>query len=159
MSAHHPRQSYEDFARTVPAAQAALRALGKAVDESGLDKALTELIKVRASQINGCAFCLQMHLGIARKLGIAAEKLDLLPVWREAGIFSARETAALAWTEALTTLGPYGAPDEVYTQVLKEFSAGEATFLTVSIGTINQWNRIAIALRFPVQPAWPTSAT
>ncbi len=101
------------------------------------------------SQINGCAFCLQLHLDIARKLGIAAEKLDLVAVWREAGVFSTREMAALAWAEALTALSPEASSGQAYEAVRREFSEAEALFLTVAIGTINQWNRIAIGLGFP----------
>lgn len=145
----HPRLTYEAFAKAAPEVQAALRALGKAVDESGLEKPLTELIKVRASQINGCAFCLQMHLDLARKLGVAAAKLDLVAVWREAGDrFDAREKAALAWTETLTRLTPESAADADYAALRAQFGEDEALFLTVAIGVINQWNRLGVALRF-----------
>jgi AhpD family alkylhydroperoxidase len=88
--------SYETFQATATAARSALTALGKAVDEAGLDKALTELVKLRVSQINGCAFCTQFHLTTARQAGGDAAKLDLVAVWRDAGVFSARERAALA---------------------------------------------------------------
>ncbi len=147
MSETHARLDYEHFAKT--AAAAALLTLGKAVDESGLAKELTELIKLRASQINGCAFCLQLHLNIARKLGMPNQKLDLVATWREAGVFTDREMAALAWTEILTDVARQGAADEAYAAVRRHFSETEALFLTVAIGTINQWNRIAVALRFP----------
>lgn len=153
MSAPQPRISYETF-KTLPA-YAALTALSRSVDESGLEKALTELVKVRASQMNGCAFCLQFHLSVARKHGLAPEKLDLVAAWREAGVFTAREMAALAWTEALTTLGPEALGDEAYGALLTAFTESEATHLTVSIATINQWNRIAMALRFA--PPLPTT--
>lgn len=83
----HPRSDFPDFERAVPAVVAALRLLGKAVDDSGLDKPLTELLKLWASQLNGCAFCLQFHLNLARKLGLAPAKIDLLATWREAGVF------------------------------------------------------------------------
>lgn len=152
MSAHEARISYEQFAAKAPAVRAAMTALGAAVDASGLDKQLTELIKIRASQINGCAFCIQYHLTIARKLGILAAKIDLLPAWREAGVYSAREMAALAWMEALTVPGSV-ALDAIYAQVLEHFSADEAIFLTVAVGTINQWNRIAVGFGF--QPLVP----
>src|ERR1700688_2700134 len=109
-----PRLSYEDFAKAAPDAYAALGALGKAVDESGLEKSLTELVKLRASQMNGCAFCVSFHLNMLRKVGVAQEKIDLLPVWREAGVYSERELAALAWTEALTAAAPDAASDEAY---------------------------------------------
>jgi AhpD family alkylhydroperoxidase len=141
--------TYQGFARAAPASHAALIALGKSVEDSGLDKTLTELVKLRASQINGCAFCLQYHLDAARKLGITADKLDLVAAWREAGVFSAREMAALAWTETLTEMTPEVTSDEAYAELREHFTETEAMFLTVAIGTINQWNRIAVALRFP----------
>lgn len=153
MTAFTPRLSYEVFAKT--AAHTALIALGKSVDESGLEKPLTELVKLRVSQINGCAFCVQFHLNIARKLGVSPEKLDLVAAWREAGVFSPREMAALAWAETLTGIAAARPPSDAdYAAVLTEFSADEAMHLTVTIGTINQWNRIAVALRFapPLPP-------
>ena len=143
-----PRVSYEDFVKAAPGAYSGLGALSKSVDESGLDKSLTEFVKLRASQINGCAFCVSFHLNMLRKLGAPREKIDLITVWREAGIFSDRETAALAWTEALTDLSPAGAADEAYAALLVHFSPMEAMFLTVAIGTINNWNRLGVALRF-----------
>jgi AhpD family alkylhydroperoxidase len=149
MPASHTRVSYEVFSKTAASSHAALSALGRSVDETGLEKSLTELVKLRVSQINGCAFCLQLHLDVSRKLGIAAEKLDLVAVWREAGVFSAREMAALAWAEALTALPMEPGAGTVYETMRQEFSETEALFLTVAIGTINQWNRIAIGLGFP----------
>jgi AhpD family alkylhydroperoxidase len=145
--AAHQQIDYGEFERIAPAAVAALRALGKAVDESGLDKGLTELLKVRSSQLNGCAFCLQFHLNMARRLGVAPEKLDLVAVWREAGIFSERERAALAWTEVLT-LAPGGDIEPRRAALAAAFSETEIAFLTVSIGNINAWNRIAGPLGF-----------
>jgi len=149
MSSAHNRSTYQDFAKAAAASHAALLALGKSVDESGLEKTLTELVKLRASQINGCAFCLQYHLDTARKLGVPADKLDLVAAWREAGVFSPREMAALAWTETLTEMTADVTSDEAYAALLQHFAETEAMFLTVAIGTINQWNRIAVALRFP----------
>lgn len=146
--AHAPRISRADYDELAPAAVAALRALGKAVDDSGLEKPLTELIKVRASQINGCAFCIQYHLNVARKLGVAAPKLDLLAAWREAGVYTARERAALIWTEALTRMDRHSVSDATYAQVQERFTRSEIAFLTASVGAINAWNRIAGALHF-----------
>jgi AhpD family alkylhydroperoxidase len=143
-----PRVSYEDFVKAAPGAYSALGALTKSVDESGLDKSLTEFVKLRASQINGCAFCVSFHLNMLRKLGAPREKIDLIAVWREAGIFSDRERAALAWTEALTELSPSGLADEAYAALLAHFSPSEAMFLSVAIATINHWNRLGVALRF-----------
>ena len=142
------RVTYEDFVARAPAVAAALRELSKTAGEAGLDKRLVELIKVRASQINGCAFCVQFHINLARKLGVPVAKLDLVAVWREAGIFDARENAALAWTETLTRLGPEAASDADYAALRAAFNEDEALFLTVAIGVINQWNRIGVALRF-----------
>ena len=142
------RIAYEDFVARAPAVAAALRELSKTASEAGLDKRLVELIKVRASQINGCAFCVQFHINLARKLGVPVAKLDLVAVWREAGVFDARESAALAWTETLTRLGPESASDADYAALRAAFNEDEALFLTVAIGVINQWNRIGVALRF-----------
>ena len=153
MSSGDARIGYEIFKNRQPAAYAALIALGNSATEGGLDKALTELVKLRVSQLNGCAFCLQLHLNIARKLGIDRAKLDLLPTWHDAGVFSERETAALAWAEALTRLDGSGVSDAVWTALLRHFSEEEAELLTVAIGTINTWNRIAGPLRFtPMVP-------
>ena len=144
-----PRMGYEEFTKAAAPVRGALLALGKAVDDSGLDKTLTELLKLRASQINGCAFCLQLHLNIARKLGVPSEKLDLVGVWRETDVFSPRERAALAWTEALTELNDEGARAAAGAALPQHFTHDEILFLTVTIGTINQWNRVAIGLSFP----------
>jgi AhpD family alkylhydroperoxidase len=146
--------SYDKFAAQAGAVQSALRAISKAVDDSGLEKELTELVKVRVSQMNGCAFCIQFHLNLARKLALPAAKLDLVAAWREAGVFSDRERAALAWAEVLTELSPGAASDADYAALLEHFSEHEALHLTVAIGVINQWNRIGVALRFaPPIPA------
>ena len=143
--------TYEGLARLAPDVQAALRAMTKAVDESGLDKDLTELVKVRASQLNGCAFCLQFHLTLARRLGVPAAKLDLAAAWRDAGVFSAREMAALAYVEALTRLADHEVMLAAQDNVLQHFSADEARFLTIAIATINAWNRLGVALALPPQ--------
>jgi AhpD family alkylhydroperoxidase len=138
----------KDFERVAPAARAALTALSKAATDGGLDKALVELIKIRASQINGCAFCLQFHLRLARTAGVPQLKLDLLAAWREAGIYSERELAALEWTEALTKITPQGIDDAVYATATAAFSETELAALTAAVVGINAWNRIAIAYRF-----------
>jgi AhpD family alkylhydroperoxidase len=142
------RMELVDFERVVPAARAALTALSKAATDGGLDKALVELIKVRASQVNGCAFCLQFHLPLARKAGVEQTKLDLVAAWREAGVFTAQEMAALTWTEALTKVTPEGVSDEVYQLATEAFDEGELAALTAAVVSINSWNRIAIAYRF-----------
>jgi len=112
-----------------------------------MDKQLLELIKLRASQINGCAFCVQFHIMESEKLGVPADKLNLVVVWREAPQFSARERAALAWTEALTLLAD-GVSDEVYAQASSEFSEKELAYLTSAIASINVWNRFGVAYRW-----------
>ena len=142
------RLEFAAFSQVAPGATGALSALSKAVVDSGLDKALTELIKIRASQINGCAFCVQFHLNLARKAGLPQTKLDLVAVWREAGVFTAREMAALGWTEALTQMSPAGVSDEAYENAVAEFAESELAFLTAAIASINAWNRIAMAYRF-----------
>jgi AhpD family alkylhydroperoxidase len=142
------RMEMAGFAQAAPAVRAALTALGKAVDDSGLEKALTELIKIRASQVNGCAFCLQYHLNLARTAGVSQHKLDLVAVWRDAGVFTPREMTALAWTETLTQVTPQGVSDEAYEAVKQEFGESELVFLTAAVGSINAWNRIAMAFRF-----------
>lgn len=150
----HSRLDRIVYEQTAPGVVAALRALGKAVEDSGLDPSLVEILKIRASQVNGCAFCLQFHLNRARKLGVAPAKIDLVATWREAVIFSRREAAALAWTEALTLMADGPIPESAYADLESEFSAKEIAFLTAAIGLINAWNRIAGGLRFtPPIPA------
>jgi AhpD family alkylhydroperoxidase len=143
----HARMEFAPFMKAAPDVIAALRALTKATVDAGLEKDLIELVKIRASQINGCAFCLQFHLNEARKMGMAAEKLDLVATWSEAGIYSEREQAALAWTETLTRVAD-GVSDEAYAAVGKAFSEKETMYLTAAIGNINAWNRIGVAFRF-----------
>lgn len=143
------RMEFEQFEKTAPDVRAALTALVKAVSASGLDRGLTELIKIRASQVNGCAYCLQFHLTFARKAGVSQTKLDLVAVWRDAGVFSAKEMAALAWTEELAHVTPNGVGDEAYAAAKEEFGDSELVFLTAAIASINAWNRIAMAFRFP----------
>jgi AhpD family alkylhydroperoxidase len=143
----HARSEYQDFMTLAPDAYETVRALGQLAAKAGIDKPLLELIKLRASQINGCAFCVQFHILQAESLGVAVDKLNLVVVWREAPQFSARERAALAWTEALTTLTG-GVSDEVYAQASAEFSEKELTYLTSAIASINVWNRFGVAYRW-----------
>jgi AhpD family alkylhydroperoxidase len=150
------RIGWQEFKDLAPDAYDALAALSKAVSNSGIEPDLIELIKLRASQINGCAFCTQYHLNAARKLGVPSEKLDLLVVWRDAGIFSPREQAAFAWTEELTRIAGNHISNEDYATVAAQFPPGQLAALTTAIGLINTWNRIAGPLRFapPIpQPA------
>ena len=151
-----PRIDYPAFPKLAPDASAALGALGRQPDSPGLDKALIELVKIRASQINGCAFCLHIHLGVARRIGVAAIKLDLLAAWHDATVFSAREQAALAWAECLTSLPDAGAPDARYAALRAHFTEAEIARLSVAIATINAWNRLGAGLRFaPQLPSEP----
>ncbi|HVI98572.1 MAG TPA: carboxymuconolactone decarboxylase family protein [Sphingomonas sp.] len=119
-------------------------AFSNLVEKSGLEPDLLELVKIRSSQINGCANCLNMHNAHARKLGEAQKRLDVLAAWREAPWFSERERAALAWTEYLTEVADKRAPDEVYASVAAQFSETEQVQLTMMINVINGWNRLAI---------------
>ncbi|MBV8604076.1 MAG: carboxymuconolactone decarboxylase family protein [Pelomonas sp.] len=137
-----------EYERLAPGVVAALRALSQTVDASGLDKTLVEIVKVRASQLNGCAFCLQFHLNIARQLDVPAAKLDLIAVWREAPLYTPRERAALAWTEALTRMNQAPVDPAAEAALRAEFTLPEIAMLTAAIGAINAWNRIAGALRF-----------
>ena len=125
---------------------------GKVVLQSGLEDRLIELVKIRASQINGCAFCLHMHTADARKHGETEERLYLLDAWRDSPLFSARERAALEWTEALTLLTETHAPDDAYRALQAEFTPEEQVALTLMIVAINGWNRIQVGFR-AVHPA------
>lgn len=143
----HARSEYEDFKALAPDAFEAVQALGRLAAKAGLDKELLELVKLRASQINGCAFCAQYHILQAESLGVPVDKINLVVVWREAPQFSKRERAALAWTEALTLL-PAGVSDEVFAQARAEFSEKELAYLTSAVASINVWNRYGAAYRW-----------
>lgn len=131
-----------------PDAIRTLWAVEKYIKNCGLEQSLIELVKMRASQINGCAFCLVMHSTDARKNGESEKRLYLLDAWREATVFSERERAALAWTDALTKIAETHAPDDVYEQAKAQFNEKELADLTVIIGIINLWNRLSIGLRY-----------
>ena len=136
-----------DLARTPTPALRSLLDLSNAVAACGLEKSLLELVKIRASQINGCAYCLHMHTRDARANGESEERIHLLPAWREAPGYSERERAALGWTEALTLVAQTRAPDAEYAAVAAQFSAEEQVNLTLAIATINSWNRLAVGFR------------
>ena len=136
-----------DFTKAAPDAYRAMSALEAYVRGCGLDHSLIELVKMRASQINGCAFCLDMHSKDARKAGETEQRLYLLSAWRESPLYNARERAALAWTEALTLVAETHAPDADYAAARAEFSEEEMVKLTLLIVTINGWNRLAIGFR------------
>ena len=141
------RSEPRDFKALAPDAYDIISALGQAAAKAGIDKQLLELIKLRASQINGCAFCVQFHILQSENLGVSTDKLNLVVVWRETPIFSARERAALAWTEALTLLSA-GVSDEVFAQASAEFSDKELAYLTSAVASINVWNRLGASYRW-----------
>ncbi|WP_395829308.1 carboxymuconolactone decarboxylase family protein [Elstera sp.] len=131
-----------------PDAYKALIGLETYLQSCGLEHSLAELIKTRASQINGCAFCLHMHTTDARKAGESEIRLHLLAAWRESSLYTVRERAALGWTEALTLVAQTGAPDADYAAFQAEFSPAEQVQVTALIGMINVWNRLAVGFRF-----------
>jgi len=123
--------------------------LERYVREAGLDQALLELVKTRASQLNGCAFCLDMHTKDAIAAGDTPQRLLVLSAWRDAPFYTERERAALAWTEAVTRLGPAGVSDELYRTTSEHFDERQLVDLTMAIIAINGWNRLAIAFHSP----------
>lgn len=138
------------YAIAAPEAYKAMLQLSEYAHHSGLEESLLHLIEMRASQINGCAFCLDMHTKDARALGESEQRLYLLPAWREAREFySEREQAALEWTEAVTLVAENHVPDEVYESVRPHFTDEELANLTLAIATINSWNRLNVAFRTP----------
>jgi len=142
------RLEYQEFHKAFPEFATSMAAITHALKKSGIEPEIRELLKIRASQLNGCAFCIQFHLNDARKLGIPAEKLDLLAAWREAGIYSEREAAALEWTEHVTLLAQHHIDDEAFTRVKAVFPGEQLAQLTVAISQINAWNRIAAPFHF-----------
>jgi AhpD family alkylhydroperoxidase len=145
-----PRAEWKDYIEWAPDANAALLGLGKAVDVSGFEKSLIELVKLRCSQINGCAHCVQWHTEAARKAGVSETRLQLLVAWRDApaDLYSAREEAALAWAERLTLVADGGVSDEDYAAVSCHFEPKALAYLTACVVAINAWNRISVAYRF-----------
>ena len=127
----------------------ALLALQQEVEKSGLEHSLIELVKIRASQMNGCAYCIDMHTKDARAAGETEQRIYALNAWRETPFFSERERAALEWAEALTRIGDTHAPDDIYARMRDQFSEEEAVALTFAIIAINGWNRLAISFRAP----------
>ena len=136
-----------DARRHAQGAQKAMYELEKYLAECGLDHSLIHLVKMRASQINGCAYCIDMHSKDARALGETEQRLYELDAWRETPFYTDTERAALAWTEAITLVSETHVPDSVYEEVRKQFNEKEIVDLTLVITTINAWNRLAIALR------------
>ena len=151
-----PRIDWKTFQEHMPEVATGMAAINAALRKSTVEPELRELIKIRISQINGCAFCIQYHLNDARKLSVAPEKLDLLAAWREAGLFSPRECAALEWAEHVTLLAQHHISDEAFARVSEHFSETELAVLTTAVAQINFWNRLAAPFRFT--PPIPHSA-
>jgi len=144
-----PRIAYWDVN---PPVYKALQSLSGIARQCGLDQNLIELVFYRASQLNGCAFCLNMHAAKLQAAGAEVEKLLLASAWRDAGIFSAREQSALEWTEAVTRLTNQDVPEDVYQRARREFDEKELVGLTTAVVAINGWNRFNVAFRVPPQP-------
>ncbi|MDO5622163.1 MAG: carboxymuconolactone decarboxylase family protein [Paracoccus sp. (in: a-proteobacteria)] len=140
-------QARMNYYKAAPAAMQAMMALEEAVKNLSIAPPLRELVKVRVSQINGCAYCLNLHLPEARAAGVSQQKLDVLAAWRESPAFDASERAALGWAEALTRLEATGAPDADYDALASAFDEQQRVELTLLINTINGWNRFAVGFR------------
>lgn len=148
-----PRMT-DHFQRIGPAFQG-LVAFETELRKGPLDHALLHLVKLRASQLNGCAFCVHIHVADALKDGESHLRLHMVAAWRDSSLFTPRERAALAWTEALTLVSEKGAPDDVWAEVTAVFTEDDVAFLTFAIGAINLWNRTQIAFRVPHGPELP----
>lgn len=135
------------YAKAAPGAYRAMAALERYVKECGLELPLIELVKIRVSQINGCAYCLDMHTKDARAEGETEQRIYTLPAWRETPFFTEREQAALAWAEAVTLVSETHVPDDVYEQARAHFSDEELVNLTMAVVAINGWNRLSISFR------------
>jgi AhpD family alkylhydroperoxidase len=140
-----------DLTKVSPDGYKAMLGLHSYVQNSGLSLGLRELVNMRVSQINGCAFCLAMHVPLARKHGVSEDQLHLLAAWREAPIYSSKERAALAWAEALTRLSGGDVSDDVYAEMRQHFSEKEVADLSFAVAEINAWNRLMICTRTPPQ--------
>lgn len=136
-----------NYTKVAPHAASALSQIDAYVRHSGLEPALVELIKLRASYLNGCAYCVDMHTKDARASGESEQRIYAVPIWQETPYFSPRERAALAWTEAVTLIGGEHVPDEVFRQAREQFSEKQLVDLTMAIVAINGWNRLAISFR------------
>lgn len=136
-----------NYNEVAPAAFTAIFAIERYVRSSGLDPALLHLIKLRASYMNGCAYCVDMHTTDARHDGETEQRLYAVPVWRETPFFTERERAALAWTEAVTAIGRAGVTDDLFAQASAHFSHAELVDLTMAVIAINAWNRLSVTFR------------
>lgn len=138
-----------NVAKDTPQLYNALMALNGAVAEANIEPRLIHLIKIRVSQINGCAFCVGMHVNEAIEDGVSEKELHLLSVWQETSSFSQRDKSALGWAETLTLMVGSGVPDADYDAARREFSEAELAVLTVAVGTMNLWNRIGVGAQMP----------
>ncbi|HEU4559165.1 MAG TPA: carboxymuconolactone decarboxylase family protein [Longimicrobium sp.] len=154
-SEHAPRL---DYSKLAPDALRAMFGIEQYARNSGLEHSLLHLVKMRASYMNGCAYCVDMHSKDARVAGETEQRLYAVPVWRETPFFTPRERAALAWTEAVTDLGRTGVPDEVFQEARRHFSEEEMVNLTMAVIAINGWNRLAVSFRAPVGSYQPRAA-
>jgi AhpD family alkylhydroperoxidase len=136
-----------DYTKAAPSAVKAMYALQAAVNASGLEPTLQELVKLRVSQINGCAFCIDLHFREATAKGERPERLYLLDAWRESPVYTPRERAALGWAEAVTLVSATHVPDDVYDEARRHFDEAELVNLTLAVVAINGWNRFAIGFR------------
>ena len=143
-----------DYFSRAPALMRAVLGLNQAVEQSGLEPSLLHLVKLRASQINGCSYCVDMHAHEALADGDSQQRVIMVAAWRESPLFTTRERAAFAWTEALTKVSEAGVPDALYAEVRTEFSEEEMVKLSVAVAIINTWNRLSVAFRtiHPVRP-------
>lgn len=140
----HPRL---DMTKASPEAFKAALALENYVQNSGLERRFIHLIKLRASQINGCAYCVDMHVKESRHDGLGEQWINMMCVWRESPVYDARERALLGWVDAVTNIAQTGVPDDVFNALKQHFSDAEITIITVTIGAINVWNRLAVSFR------------
>lgn len=151
----HPRL---DFQKAAPDALKAVMQLEAYVQNSGLERRFIHLIKLRASQINGCAYCVDMHVKESRHDGLSEQWINLMSVWRESGVYDAKERAVLGWVEAVTNLAQTGIPDGEFEALKVHFTDAEIMNITVAIGTINTWNRLAVGFRTPHPLDQPAAA-
>jgi AhpD family alkylhydroperoxidase len=140
----HPRL---DMTKASPEAFKAVLALENYVQSSGLERRFIHLIKLRASQINGCAYCVDMHVKESRHDGLSEQWINMMCVWRESPVYDIRERALLGWVDAVTNIAQTGAPDDAFTALKEHFSDAEIAIITVTIGAINVWNRLAVSVR------------
>ena len=148
-----------DYAKVAPGTYQAMLGLERYLHECGLEESLIHLIKLRSSQVNGCAYCLDMHWKDLKAAGVDEQKLYMLNGWHEWPGYSERERAALEWTEAVTLLTKDRVPDEVYQRARKQFNESELVWLTLAVVTINGWNRLNVSFRVPGGSYQPPSKT